>query len=200
MIIGRGNQCARRNPTPLPFRPLQIAHDVTCNPTRGHSGGKPATNHMSCGKEQLYVLRTKRTSQNDSVQEMLRYLTFKQSVYSHPSRSETFIKKRFGNGTCSLLSQYDVRFLCVGMTEYATWKPLPPLHACTQCQDTCIVEILEVRRQPLLRSGEVWDLETCLGGGVARFMQRRKSLASYEIKQTNKQTSRLFTELHINIV
>jgi hypothetical protein len=82
IIIGRGNRHTRRKPAPLPFCPLLIPHDLTCNPTRGHSGGRPATNHLSCSKANN---RTKRTSQKDSVDEILCCLTFKQSVYSYSS-------------------------------------------------------------------------------------------------------------------
>jgi hypothetical protein len=34
MRIGRGNQSARRKPTPVPFCPPQIPHDLTQDRTR----------------------------------------------------------------------------------------------------------------------------------------------------------------------
>jgi hypothetical protein len=51
MRIGRGNRSTRRKPSPVPFRPPQIPHDLT-------RGGKSATNHLSYGtahQQQLFL-------------------------------------------------------------------------------------------------------------------------------------------------
>jgi hypothetical protein len=53
--IGRGYQCTRRKPGPVPLSPLQIPHNLTCDRTRAAAVESRRLNRLSCGKAEVYV-------------------------------------------------------------------------------------------------------------------------------------------------